>query len=41
LLEAAVDAFGSGADQAPDVAALIALDAEVRTWAAAWQGPSA
>ncbi len=30
LLEAAVRRFGEGADQAPDVAALIALDREVR-----------
>ena len=30
LLEAAVARFGGGADQAPDVQALIALDAEVR-----------
>ena len=30
LLEAAVARFGGGADQAPDVHALIALDAEVR-----------
>jgi 1-deoxy-D-xylulose-5-phosphate reductoisomerase len=30
LLEAAVGRFGSGADQAPDLDALIALDAEVR-----------
>jgi 1-deoxy-D-xylulose-5-phosphate reductoisomerase len=30
LLEAAVDRFGSGDDQQPDVEALVALDAEVR-----------
>jgi 1-deoxy-D-xylulose 5-phosphate reductoisomerase len=30
LLEGAVARFGGGSDQAPDVAALIALDAEVR-----------
>jgi 1-deoxy-D-xylulose-5-phosphate reductoisomerase len=30
LLEAAVDRFGMGGDQAPDVDALVALDAEVR-----------
>ena len=34
LLEAAVGRFGAGADQAPDVDALIALDGEVRGWAA-------
>jgi 1-deoxy-D-xylulose-5-phosphate reductoisomerase len=40
LLEAAVAQFGSGsaADQAPDVDGLITLDAEVRSWAAGWQG---
>jgi 1-deoxy-D-xylulose-5-phosphate reductoisomerase len=38
LLEAAVGQFGVGADQAPDVDALIALDAEVRSWAAGWLG---
>jgi 1-deoxy-D-xylulose-5-phosphate reductoisomerase len=37
LLEAAVTRFGEGADQAPDVEALIALDAEVR--AAFARGP--
>ncbi len=31
LLEAAVRRFGEGADQAPDVEALVALDAEVRS----------
>ena len=41
LLGAAVDRFGSGADQAPDVDALIALDAEVRLWAATWRGARA
>jgi 1-deoxy-D-xylulose-5-phosphate reductoisomerase len=30
LLEAAVSRFGTGGDQAPDVDALVALDAEVR-----------
>jgi 1-deoxy-D-xylulose-5-phosphate reductoisomerase len=30
VLEAAVERFGSGADQAPGLAELIALDAEVR-----------
>ncbi len=30
LLEAAVERFGTGGDQAPDVDALVALDAEVR-----------
>jgi 1-deoxy-D-xylulose-5-phosphate reductoisomerase len=30
LLEAAVTRFGEGADQAPDLATLVALDAEVR-----------
>ncbi len=38
LLGAAVDRFGSGVDQAPDVDTLIALDAEVRGWAATWRG---
>ena len=41
LLGAAVERFGTGADQAPDVDALIALDAEVRAWAATWRGASA
>jgi 1-deoxy-D-xylulose-5-phosphate reductoisomerase len=41
LLGAAVERFGTGADQAPDVDALIALDAEVRTWATTWRGASA
>ncbi len=37
LLEAAVARFGMGsADQAPDVDALIALDADVRAWARTW-----
>jgi 1-deoxy-D-xylulose-5-phosphate reductoisomerase len=36
LLAAAVEAHGGGPDQAPDVDALIALDAEVRAWAAGW-----
>jgi len=38
LLEAAVDRFGAGPDQAPDLQALIALDAEVRAFATGWQG---
>jgi 1-deoxy-D-xylulose-5-phosphate reductoisomerase len=38
LLEAAVERFGDGPDQAPDVEALVALDAEVRSFAAAWHG---
>ena len=37
LLEAAVEQFGNGADQAPDLAALMALDGEVR--AAFAEGP--
>ena len=37
LLGASVERFGTGADQAPGVDALIALDAEVRAFAAAWQ----
>lgn len=38
LLEAAVERFGSGdADQAPDVDALVALDADVRGWAVSWE----
>jgi 1-deoxy-D-xylulose-5-phosphate reductoisomerase len=40
LLEAAVERFGGaagGADQAPDVDSLIALDAEVRGWARTWE----
>ena len=41
LLGAAVERFGTGADQAPDVGALIALDAEVRAWAATWRGAGA
>jgi 1-deoxy-D-xylulose-5-phosphate reductoisomerase len=36
LLEAAVERFGDGADQAPDVDALVALDAEVRDFARSW-----
>jgi 1-deoxy-D-xylulose-5-phosphate reductoisomerase len=31
LLEAAVSRFGAGADQAPDLEALIALDGEVQS----------
>jgi 1-deoxy-D-xylulose-5-phosphate reductoisomerase len=40
LLEAAIARFGgtAGADQAPDAEALVALDAEVRAFAGAWQG---
>jgi 1-deoxy-D-xylulose-5-phosphate reductoisomerase len=41
LLGAAVERFGAGADQAPDVDALIALDGEVRAWAATWRGAGA
>jgi 1-deoxy-D-xylulose-5-phosphate reductoisomerase len=40
LLEASVDALGTGPDQAPDVDELIALDAEVRRFGAAWQDRS-
>jgi 1-deoxy-D-xylulose-5-phosphate reductoisomerase len=36
LLAAAVERFGTGTDQAPDVDAVIALDAEVRSFAASW-----
>jgi len=36
VLEAAVARFGSG-DQAPDVDALVALDADVRGWARTWE----
>jgi 1-deoxy-D-xylulose-5-phosphate reductoisomerase len=38
LVEAAIGRFGAGSPAAPDVEALIALDAEVRAWAAS--GPS-
>jgi 1-deoxy-D-xylulose-5-phosphate reductoisomerase len=38
LLAAAVERFGTGADQAPDVDGLIALDAEVRAFASSWPG---
>ena len=38
LLAAAVERFGGGADQAPDLATLIALDAEVRQFAATAAG---
>jgi len=41
VLAAAVERFGGGADQAPDVDALIALDDEVRAWAATWRGAGA
>jgi 1-deoxy-D-xylulose-5-phosphate reductoisomerase len=37
LLEAAVDRFGSGDDQSPDIDGLIALDREVRAFATAWR----
>jgi 1-deoxy-D-xylulose-5-phosphate reductoisomerase len=40
LLEAAVERFGGvagGADQAPDVEGLVALDADVRGWARTWE----
>ncbi len=38
LLEAAIERFGGGADQAPDLATLVALDAEVRAAFAAPAG---
>jgi 1-deoxy-D-xylulose-5-phosphate reductoisomerase len=38
VLAAAVERFGTGADQAPDVETLIALDAEVRAFAATASG---
>jgi len=38
VLAAAVERFGTGADQAPDVDTLIALDAEVRAFASGWLG---
>jgi 1-deoxy-D-xylulose-5-phosphate reductoisomerase len=41
LLEAAVERHGSGADQAPDLGTVVALDREVRAFAAAWQGSGA
>ena len=41
LVEAAVERFGSGSPAEPDVDALIALDAEVRAWAAAAPGGAA
>jgi 1-deoxy-D-xylulose-5-phosphate reductoisomerase len=41
VLAAAVERFGSGADQAPDVDTLIALDAEVRAFATSWPGARA
>jgi 1-deoxy-D-xylulose-5-phosphate reductoisomerase len=37
VLEAAVERFGRDGDQAPDVDALVALDAEVRAWAGTWE----
>ena len=36
LLAVAIERFGMGADQAPDIETLIALDAEVRAFAAGW-----
>jgi 1-deoxy-D-xylulose-5-phosphate reductoisomerase len=41
LLAAAVEGFGSGADQAPDLETLVALDGEVRAFAAGWHGAGA
>ena len=41
LLEAAVSRFGEGADQAPDLATVIALDHEVRAYAATVRGAGA
>ena len=41
LLAAAVERFVSGGNQAPDVDALIDLDAEVRAFAAGWTGAPA
>jgi 1-deoxy-D-xylulose-5-phosphate reductoisomerase len=41
VLAAAVERFGTGADQAPDVDTLIALDAEVRAFASSWPGAGA
>ena len=41
LLAAAIERFGTGSDQAPDVETVIALDAEVRAFAAGWRGASA
>ena len=38
VLTAAVERFGTGADQAPDVDTLIDLDAEVRAFASSWPG---
>jgi hypothetical protein len=35
LVEAAITRFAGGPSDAPDLAALVALDAEVRRWAAA------
>lgn len=37
LLAAAVEAYGTVADEAPQVDALVALDAEVRAFATSWQ----
>ena len=41
LLGAAVERFGSGSDQAPDLDTVIGLDAEVRAFAATWHGAGA
>ena len=41
LLAAAVERFGTGADQVPDLDTLVALDAEVRAFAAGWHGSRA
>jgi 1-deoxy-D-xylulose-5-phosphate reductoisomerase len=41
LLAAAVERFGTGADQAPDLETLVALDVEVRAFAAMWHGAGA
>ena len=41
LLDAAVERFGTGADQTPDLETLVALDSEVRAFAATWHGAGA
>ncbi|MEO5941288.1 MAG: 1-deoxy-D-xylulose-5-phosphate reductoisomerase, partial [Candidatus Limnocylindrales bacterium] len=41
LLAAAVERFGAGSDQAPDLATIVALDNEVRAFAATWHGAGA
>ena len=41
LLDAAVERFGGGADQGPDLDTLTALDGEVRAFAATWHGVGA